>query len=554
VEVIGYLAPLRRWWWLLVISTLVAMVSTYLSLRQAPPVYETRTTLMVGGALNKANPNQLDVYLGEQLTNTYAGIALRATVRKAVMATLGLDSLPVYTVNPVVNTQLLEITVRDADPRLAQAVANELASQLIEQSPSSENTETQQRTQFIRAQLNDLEVKIQETQDDISKAQADLRNLLSAREIAASQAQIAALQQKLATLQANYAGLLSNTSQGALNALTVVEPADLPASPVGPNKARTLLLVGVIGFLLAAGVAYLLEYLDNTLKGPEDVKQILGLSTLGAVPLMDEAGAGEQPAMLSGQHTAVAEAYRVLRTNLQYASVDQPLHLLLVTSPAPTEGKSFTTANLSIALAQTGQRVVAVDADLHRPRLHRAFGVANSDGLTTALLADEASLDGLLQATSVPGLLVLTAGPTPPNPTELLASARMRELLGQLRAHADILVVDSAPVVMVADAAVLSAQVDGVLLVIDAARTRRDVARQAVASLRAVNAHLLGALLNRVPTRGSGYYYYHYYKTYYSAEGRRSAQVWSLTELLGRLGRGKTGAPSDATKSPPPKA
>jgi capsular exopolysaccharide synthesis family protein len=333
--------------------------------------------------------------------------------------------------------------------------------------------------------------------------------MFSARQIADAQTQIAGLQTKLNTLQANYAALLSNTQQGAINTISVIEPAALPTKPIGPNKPATILLAAAIGLILAAGAAYLLEYLDDTLKNPDDVQKELGLTTLGAVPVIENPG--DEMVMLSGSQSAATEAYRVLRTNLQFAAVDRPLRTLLVGSPAPTEGKSLTVANLGAALAQSGKRVVAVDSDLHRPRLHRLFKLRNNAGLTTALLEERPALDGLLQETAVPGLRVLTSGPLPPNPAELLGSARMKELLGELAAQADVVLLDSPPATALADAAILSTQADGVLLVLDSGRTRREIAKRSLEALKRVNARVIGALLNRMPTRGAGYYYYYYY-------------------------------------------
>ncbi len=532
MDLLEYLNPLRRWWWLLVLGTAVAVGAAFLALRAQPPVYQARTALMIGRAITEANPNYSDIYLTEQLANTYADLAQRAPVRKAAMASLGIGWLPGYSVQLVPNTQLLEIKVTAGDPVLAQAAADALARELIAQSPTEGNTEVQQRQGFVTAQLDELEVGIRDTQDEIAKLQAELAGMLSAREIADAQSQIAALRSKLYDLQANYAALLSNTGQGAANALTIVEPAELPAAPIGTSRTRTLALVAAIGLILSAGTAYLLSYLDDTLKTPVDVKRTLGLTALGAVPEVPDSKAGQELLMLSGNHSAASEAYRVLRTNLQFASVEHPLHVLLVTSPAPSEGKSLTTANLAVALAQAGQRVVVVDADLHRPRLHRVFGLPNAAGLTSALLEEHPSPVGLLQPTGDPRLRLLTSGPIPPNPTELLSSARMRELLAALAGDADIVLVDSPPVLILADAAVLSAVADGVLLVVEAGRTRREAAEKAVETLRNVKARLVGVLINRAPTRGSGaYYYYYYYKDYGYGEKPKQKRFGPLAWL-----------------------
>ncbi|MCX6032009.1 MAG: polysaccharide biosynthesis tyrosine autokinase [Chloroflexi bacterium] len=519
MELKDYIAPLRKWWWLIVASVLVATVSSTLATRQQSPIYQARATIMVGRAIENPNPTGNDFYLTQQLAGTYADIAKRAPVREATMAALGLTWLPEYTVRVVPNTQLVEITVVDTSPQRVQAVAAELANQLIRQTPASSAGETQQRQAFVKSQLDDLEVKIKETQAEITKKQDELGNMFSARQIADAQTQVAGLQTKLTTLQANYAALLSNTQQGSINTLSIIEPPALPTKPIGPNKLATILLAAAIGLVLAGGAAYLLEYLDDTLKNPDDVQKELGLTTLGAVPLIENRD-GELAA-LSGGQSAAAESYRVLRTNLQFASVDRPLRTLLITSPAPTEGKSMTAANLAAALAQAGRRVVLVDTDLHRPRLHRIFKLRNNAGITSALLEEHPALDALLQETQVPNLRVLTSGPLPPNPAELLGSTRMKELLAELTALADIVVLDSPPTTALSDAAILSIHCDGVLLVLDSGKTRREVAKRALEALKRVNARVVGALLNRMPTRGAGYYYYYYYTHYYtSGDGR----------------------------------
>lgn len=515
MELKEYILPLRKWWWLIVAATLVATVSSFIATRRQAPIYQTRTTIMVGRAIENPNPNGSDFWLMQQLASTYADIAKRAPVQDATKTALGLTWLPDYTVRVVPNTQLVEISVVDTSPPRAQAVAAELANQLILQTPMQSGSAMEQRQGFIKTQLDDLEIKINETRDEITKKQADLANLFSARQIADTQTQIAGLQTKLSTLQANYAALLSNTQQGAINTISIIEPAQLPRSPIGPNKPATILLAAVIGFILAAGAAFLLEYLDDSLKNPDDVQKILGLTTLGAIPVMEETATRGELAVVASSHSMASEAFRVLRTNLRFAGVDRPLQTILITSPAPSEGKSLTVANLGAALAQAGERVILVDADLHRPRLHRLFGLRNNRGITSALLEEHPDPDGLLQDTTVPGLQVLTSGPLPPNASELLGSAHMRELLSQLSRQADVLLLDSPPATALADAAVLATQTDGVLLVLDAGTTRREAAQRGIEALGRVNARVVGAILNRLPTSGGGYYYYYYYHARY---------------------------------------
>ena len=203
--------------------------------------------------------------------------------------------------------------------------------------------------------------------------------------------------------------------------------------------------------------------------------------------------------------SAAAEAYRTLRTNIQFSSIDRPLKTLLVTSTAPDEGKSITLANIAVTMAQSEQRVLLVDCDLRRPSLHSIFGLANNHGLTSALL-EQGQGELPIQATSVPGLSLLASGPLPPRPADLLGSRRMAALIDRLRASADIVLIDTSPVVAVTDAAVLAPQVDGVLLVLQAGYTRRDRAREARQILEKVKAHIIGVVLNNARLEG-GYSY-----------------------------------------------
>ncbi len=217
------------------------------------------------------------------------------------------------------------------------------------------------------------------------------------------------------------------------------------------------------------------------------------------------------PALLitiTDPRSPVAEAYRSLRTNLSFANLDQKLRTILVTSAAPEEGKSTVLANLAIVEAQAGRQVIIVDADLRRPRQHELFGLVNSQGLTTMLAEENGLQQPPLQATAVPGLQVLTSGPQPPLPAEMLASERMGRAIAALAARADLVLFDAPPVVAVTDAAILASQVDGVLLVIHADRTRREHAQRAQQLLEKVNAHIIGSVLNNAaPDSGlRGYY------------------------------------------------
>lgn len=212
---------------------------------------------------------------------------------------------------------------------------------------------------------------------------------------------------------------------------------------------------------------------------------------------------------LSSPRSPISEAYRTLRTNLQFVSLDKPLQSLLVTSSGPEEGKSTMLANLAITIAQGERKVILVDCDLRRPNLHQLFGLAHKRGLTTMMVEEQAMSDPPLQETGVPGLQLLASGVLPPSPSDLLGSQRMDRVLDALKERADMVLLDSPPVVAVSDAAILATKVDGVLLVVSAGQTKRDSVQTAKAKLQKVNANLLGAVLMNVPLDASLERYYH---------------------------------------------
>ena len=316
--------------------------------------------------------------------------------------------------------------------------------------------------------------------------------------------------------------------------MTIVSKAEVPLQPIRPQVLRNSLLAALAGTLFAAGAAFLVEYLDDTVKTPDDAQE----AGLGVLATVQRAGTNvkspQELFALSQTRSPVAEAYRTLRTNLQFSSLDRPLRCLVVTSALATEGKTTTAANLAVVMAQAGKRVVLVDADLRRPAVHRLFGLPNQGGLTDALVGEPAALNTFLRATAVENLRVLTSGPIPPNPQELLASQRMGDLLQRLAGEADAVLIDTPPSLMVADANVLAACTDGVLLVVNADRTRRVAVQQATEGLRQVGANVVGGVLNMVDVRrgrGAGYYsYYGYYSSHYYGDEednrRRGPRGW----------------------------
>ncbi len=552
MELKQYWSIVWKWMWLIVLSTGIAAVSSYLATSQSPRIYQASTTLLIGQSIQNLNPNAQDLYTSQQLALTYVQIVKTEAVLQGAIDALELKMSPDQlrgNVNAAIvqGTQLIDLKVVDTNPARAQAIANEVANQLILQGPASDNAEAGRR-EFIQKQVDDLQTKIQDAQKQIADQLSSIQVTASAREIADKQNQITALQVQMNQWQITYASLLTFLAPKSPNYISVVEPARLPTSPIAPNVMMSVLVAAAIGLTLAVGGAFLIEYIDDTLKSPDDVEHSLKLSSLGLIARIAGATPEEKVVTLRHPRASHSEAYRVLRTNIQVANVDQPVKTLLVTSPNPVEGKSLTAANLAVVMAQAGLRTVLVDADLRRPSQHRLFGVSNDFGLTNGLVQQETASDGYMHSTDIENLRVVTSGQIPPNPAELLGSKRMQKLIQALRDQCDMIILDSPPCLPLADAAVLARQVDGVLLVVDAGNTRRDTAARAKEALERAGGKVLGVALNRVSARGSGYYYYYYY--YYSSDGQRkrksSGGVGSgLRGLLSRSNHSEKGATHD---------
>ncbi len=544
MEIRQYWNVFKKWLWLLALGALLAGGIAYAVNRNTTPVYLAGTTLMVtpGSAPSLDNYNAL--YAAERLGRTYAellssGPVMEETERRlAQMAstdpTLGdQGSGFAASAQPVSETQLLSLQVTGTDPQLIAAAADLLVEVFGEWLLNIQQSRYGESKASLQAEMGRVQTSIQELE-------AAIRDL-QARQQEADANELARLQDQLTQYRSSYSTLLNSYSNIALaeastgDTVTVVSRAEVPRVPIRPQVMRNSLLAAVAGVLFAAGIAFLIEFLDDTVKTPSDAQQA-GLNVLATVQRAGSNGKKRPQELfaLSEARSPVGEAYRTLRTNLQFSSLDRPLRCLVVTSALATEGKTTTVANLAVVMAQGGKRVVLVDADLRRPSVHRVFGLPNRGGLTDALVQELAALNGFLQDTGVENLRVLTSGPIPPNPQELLASQRMEELLHRLQSEADIVLIDTPPSLVVADANVLAARTDGVVLVVNADRTRRVAVQQATEDLRQVGANLLGGVLNMVDIRrgrGAGYYSYHgyYYSQYYGeqeAGRRRGLRGW----------------------------
>lgn len=509
-----YWGIVRRWVWLLVLVTVLAAGAVYLVSKRATPVYQAVTTVLINEAPATQNADYTSIMTSERLAQTYSQLMTKTPVLEGLLQRLGI-SMPVgklqkaIRVQPVRDTTLIEVRVEDTDPQRAADLANGLVVEFGERNQELQASRYSESKHSLETQLAESERQIQDARDKLAALGTGAADLAERDRLEANLAQY---RQTFAFLLQSYEEVRLAEAQSTSN-LTQAEPASVPIKPVRPRTLFNTLLAAMIGLLLAAGAVFLIEAMDDTLKGPDQVTQQLKLPVLGLIASYDvEEG---QPVALAEPRSQVAEAFRSLRTNLQFTSVDRPLRTLLITSPTPAEGKSTVAVNLGVVMAQSGLRVALVDADLRRPRIHKLLGLPNQQGISNLFVQNPINLDGTLQKAAIQDLWALTAGDLPPNPAELLASEKIVEIMEKVQEIADVLVIDSPPVTAVTDSALLAPRVDGVLLVLKPGVTQMAAARQAVEQLQRLGSRLLGVVLNEVDLKRSRYY--HYFRGYYYA-------------------------------------
>jgi len=342
-----------------------------------------------------------------------------------------------------------------------------------------------------------------------------------------------------------YKGLLQRMKEAGVSAgimasnIQVVDKAELPTKPYKPNKRLNLLLAAVVGLFLGVGLAFFFEYLDNTVKTPEDVEQLIRLPSFGMVPDISshrrrqlEKGTTYPVELITHGHpkSMLSEAYRNIRTSILLSFSERPPKRIAITSPNPSEGKTTTVINTAIALSQTGASVIIIDTDLRKPRIHKIFTEENGVGLSN-FLSGNAGLEAIIKKTEIPNLYYIPSGPIPPNPSELIGSNLFKSMLQSLDERFDHLVFDSPPVLGFADSIILSTFVDGVILVTTGGKTPRETLQRAKGMLLQVNAKILGVVINRVNIERSEYgYYYYRYHYYYGKEGKKKKGLPYLPE------------------------
>jgi succinoglycan biosynthesis transport protein ExoP len=511
LELRDYLRVLRARKWTVAITTaIVVALALGVSLAQTK-VYQGVADVLLQP---RSTESLFDANSGQRndparAVQTEIQVLRSRPVRDLVRKQLG--SAPSVSASPVGQTDVIQVKAESTDPERAAVIANAYARSYISFRRSQAVDDLLAAGEQIQAKITDIQKQL----DASAAAPQAARDSLLQQQVL--------FRQKLDELQVD-AALKTGGAQ-------LVTPAVAPLSPIRPTPERNAVVALALGLMLGVGLAFLFEYLDDSLKSKDDVERAApGVSVIALIPSLSGWKNHKDAVVVSATDpkSPAAEAYRTLRTSVQFLSLDRTLQVLQVTSPSQSEGKSTTVANLAVALAGAGKRVVVLDGDLRRPRAHHFFGLDHDIGLTSALLGEVPIERAIRPVPSIPGLSVLASGPIPPNPSELLAGERFGHLLDDLRRHADVVLVDCPPVLPVTDAAVLAGRVDGTLLVVTARDTEGRQLHRAVEVLGQVNATLLGIVLNGVKD-DDGYGYSYRYRYAYAADDRPARNGKAVT-------------------------
>ena len=513
-EIRQYLSLVFEWGWLLILMTVLAGVVAYSWSVRLNPIYQASAKILINQAPATRSADYASVMTSQRLTQTYAQIITTKRVLETVIDDLDLtyssETLrKAIQVEPVIDTQLIQVYLEDENPEIAVDTLNHLVDVFIEQNRSMQEGRFSESKNNLSNQLEQIGTQMREANQELDQLENQ----------AEDQAERARIEASIAEYRQVYSSLLLSFEQVRLaevqstSSLIPVERAVVPTSPIRPRILLNTIAASLAGLILGIGIAYIIQALDDSIKSADDIHKHLGLPVLGFVARYEE---GMKLITATEPRSPIAEAFRSLRTNLQFASVDHPIRTILVTSPSPSDGKSTIAANLSTVIAQGGFKVTLLDGDLRRPNIHKVLGIANRLGLSTLFVQPDLEITDILQESKIEGLSVLTAGEIPPNPSELLGSEKFISILENIKERTDIVVIDSPPVMAVTDSAVLAPRVDGVLLVIKPGTTNLAASKQAVEQLNHVGANILGVVLNELEVSRARSKYYHYNGYYYA--------------------------------------
>lgn len=559
MELLQYWNIVRKRLWLIILFVIVAAIGAGYYVLSQPLQYRTSTTLAISpAALNSAVTYQVENQL-IPLANTYTEFMKSRSFAQLVGDELEAQTLPIQPneeeilasiiTQYIQNTQLFRITATYYDPIVAKALSDTTAALLInanlermraEQAALLEaqldtdrvqerdrlvelNNVLREELKFYEDQIKSLEQQIAVLRNGPQSAEIDIRIKDIRTEILQYRDERVTLLGSLAEAQK---ALLAETDKNntEVDTVVVVEEALLPTEPLPRNLLQPFLAALAAALALGLAAAYGLEYIDYTVKSPEELDAIYGIPTQGVIGHVAEANrareASDSLIMLKAPRSPIAESIRALRTSVRMAGIAKPIRSLLITSAGPGEGKTFVTTNLAISMAQAGKQVILVDLDLRKPQVHKRFGLRPEPGFSNLVVErSDYTLQQVLQPTDIPNLRVLACGTIPPNPAELLSSEQSAAVMQLLLEAADLVIYDTAPAATVTDAILIAPLVDGVLQVVNARGPRIDLVRRTKELLERSGARVIGPVLNRVAIIDLGYYAnYYYYGGYYNSD------------------------------------
>jgi capsular exopolysaccharide synthesis family protein len=519
VELRDYLNVIFARKWVIIQAVVVVTLTALIVSLLQPAVYEGEAKVLISekgssadifGSLGLDFSSQPERGLQTQVQLMQVRPLLENTIRELELGVLP-DALGGrVTVSAVGQTNIVTITARDGDPEVAAAIANTLADEFVSWSRDY-------KRESITSAVEEVETRLEVAKEEILKLGREIQEQGKSDDLAA----------ELSIATGNYTTLAAKLEELRINAQLetgsgrVVSPAVVTTEPVEPTPARNAALGLVVGLVFGLGMAFLYEYLDNTIKSSEEIERLVGAPVLGMIPGEKyEKNERRRASILTHPGGAGAEAYRALRNNLDFINFQHDIKTLLVTSAAPAEGKSTVSANLAAGLAQAGKRVVLIACDFRKPTTHQFFGVRNQIGLSDVLTGQRTLKAAVQRPIDDLDLLVLTSGKIPPNPSELLGSEKMRDLLEEFKESADWVIIDTPPLLAVADGAAAARYADGVLLVTRGGTSTREAVRHAGEMVTSAGGRTIGVVvwgLEGLPGRGGyGYGQEGVYGGYYS--------------------------------------
>jgi len=498
-EVKQIVNTLLRWWWLLILGTVIGGVIGFRVTQNQARVYEASATVMVGDFIQAPGISRDDIAAREAFAETYAELAQRQPVLDGTVKALGLnvtwqDLRNSVNISVVPNTQMIEISTEANTPEDAELIAGEIVRQLLLFNPDQQGGESTQL--FLQGEIESLQSKIESGGDQLLALKKSINSSLPQEEVDTINLEIDSLEKSITEWEGTYSRLLGLLKPSISNNLTVVDEPHANPVPVFPRTSINLTISAALGLGLALGFVFLMGQFDDKVRSAEILERKTGLNHLGSINKIGGAKYDNKLIAAYQPMSETAESYRMIGRNIEFITKDQPIKSLLVTSLGKDEGKSITISNLGIAMAQNGFKTIIVDADLRNSVQHLIFNIPNEVGLTDLLTTPVIKVKEQLKDTEIENLQILPSGVMPQDTVGLLNPQKMKQILKDLTKIADIIILD-VPSIITSEGATLSGLVDGVILVIDFARTTQASVEQSISKLNLVGVRLIGGILNR---------------------------------------------------------